>query len=527
MLQSRTGVIAIPVIVLLLLSFSATATTSDSQLSLLYQQVVPGGYYVWYPIYTAAASNWITISAASNVSISTALMSSSQFSSFNSSSTTEISDSLYLQNGTSVQHSLQVSMGDFYLVFFVPQGSANVSYNYVVDPNSPYQYGPLPSPEPTGIASFGLFNDSGMVTPYSVESSEVVGVADISSMQAYNGTSSSVNASMTDAGIQLNSILVVNETGGSQQVYWVQNTPTFDTGASLIAYGDNVWNFSVSGFLSNSTITSPVGYASTYVQYGVTQYYYSYEASNSTYAMPLRVALLINETATPGQGVLVQFGTQIFGSGTEAATPADWFDNVTIHDPTVQTAYFSVNGNATTPIGTYYDTEFVFGGEDNGEATSFTSLGATLGLFYDNASSGLLTSFPSYYSFGQDTAESADNLQVSFSGDGFVQVSVGTPNYAYLGTSSGSYTLTQAAGGSSSSSSSSSTSTSSATSQSASPTSSSYSTSSSSSSSTSSTSSSIPLSYLVLVAATASIILSGAVWVRVRRTASPGPPGTR
>jgi len=102
----------------------------------------------------------------------------------------------------------------------------------------------------------------------------------------------------------------------------------------------------------------------------------------------------------------------------------------------VQSAYYYVDGNDSTPIGTYYDAELVFGGEGNAEATNFTQMNATLGLYYFNSSSSQITPFPSYYSFGGDTGESADNLEVAYLGNGTAQIAVGTPNYAYLGTAS-------------------------------------------------------------------------------------------
>ena len=57
----------------------------------------------------------------------------------------------------------------------------------------------------------------------------------------------------------------------------------------------------------------------------------------------------------------------------------NWFDNVTIHDPTVTSAFFFVSGNNTAPEGSFYDTELVFGGEGNGESTSFSQLSASAG----------------------------------------------------------------------------------------------------------------------------------------------------
>jgi Thermopsin len=410
-----------------------------------FQVDIPNTYFEVLPIDAASSTNSIVFDVASNVTISTALMSSQQFSSFNSTGS-DIANSIFIQNGTSSQKTVHVPSGDYFLVFNAYDGNANVTYNFDLYPNSPYSGGPLPAPEPSGIATFGLDNESGNVTPYSVAAHEVVGVADISSLLAQNSTANLANSTVSGATLQLNSVLVVNEKNGTQQVYWAQNTPDFVTSASQVAYGDNLWNYSVSGFLSNTTITSSNGgYVFSSSQSGLTQYYYAVELSNSSYALPLDLALAINETVAPGQGVVVQMGAQVLRNGSELATPMDWFDNMTIHDPTVQSAYFYVSGNNTTPEGTFYDTEFVFGGENDGETTDFNQMSASLQLFYDNSTNGLLTYFPSYYGFGQDTLEAADNLHVSYSGNGVVEVSPGSVNYVYLGAASGTSSLSQLA----------------------------------------------------------------------------------
>jgi len=421
-------------------------------LPLEFQVDIPYSYFETVSIVAAAGTNSVVFDVGSNVTITTAFMTSSQFTSFNNTQS-EIADSVYVENGTASQQTERVPKGDYFLVFYAYQGNANVTYNYDLYPNSPYGSGPILAPEPSGIATFGLDNDSGNVTPYDVAAHEVVGVADISSLLAQNSTAGLANSTVSGATLQLNSVLMVNERGGAQQVYWAQNTPDFVTGALQIAYGDNVWNYSVSGFLSNSTITSSNGgLAYSYSQSGQAQYYYGLELSNSSYALPLDLALAINETVSPGRGVVVHMGAQELRDGSIPSTPMDWFDNVTIHDPTVSSAYFYVSGNNTTPEGTFYDTEFVFGGENDGEATSFTQMSASMQLFYDNSTDGVLTYFPSYYSFGQDTAESADNLHVSYSGNGVVQLSPGSVNYEYLGSASGTSSLSQLAASSGTSS---------------------------------------------------------------------------
>jgi thermopsin len=423
----------------LLLSAPAVAGFRNQSSSLPYYLILPSGYFQYYPINTVSSTSTVTLVASSNTSLSTAFMTSSQLISFNNSES-DLSDSIYLQNGTAAQDTLHEPVGTYYLVFYAYDHTANVSYNYETYPIDPYYSSPLPSPEPTGVASFGLYNVSGNAVPYQVETSEVVGLADVSALQAYNASAASDQSNPSGATLQLNSILVVNEQGGLQQDYWTQNTPDFVTAASQVAYGDNLWNFSVSGFLSNNTVTSTSG-GFVAPNTGSTGDYYSEENSNLTYSFPFVLALLMNETVIPGQGVLLQMGAQMLQNGTAPATPVSWFDNMTINDPTTQSAYFLVSGNQTTPNGLYFDTELVFGGENNGEATDFTQMSASLGMFYYNNASGVLDSFPSLYSFGGDTAEAADNLQVSYSGNGFSQVTTGTPDYVYLGQASGTLAL--------------------------------------------------------------------------------------
>ena len=398
--------------------------------------VLPPKYFQYFTIDSFANSTVIRYTLSSNTTVSIAFMTLAQLQSFNSSKT-GVSDSLFYQNGTTSQESLRAAPGSYALVAYSGGKTANVTLAYQVYPDNPFVDGPLASPQPTGIASFGLYNKSSIDSPYAVRSTDVIGMAEISALQAYNATAGTAQVNLSGATLQLNAMLVVNEKDGTSEVYWCQNTPDFVTAASQVAMADNVWKYSTSGLLNNSTVTSQggLGYVSSFQQYGTTEYAYVYEGSNSTYSLPVGLVLLVNETAEPGTGVLVQYGDRYFGGG------SSWFDNVTIHDPTVQSSYFLTSGNDTTPIGLPYDTELVFGGEGNGEATNFTRMSSTLGLFFTNGSSTSMSAFPSYFSFGGETEEAADNLRVSYSGDGLAQVSVGTPNYYYLGSASGSYSL--------------------------------------------------------------------------------------
>lgn len=404
--------------------------------------ILPPGYFDYFPVDAFTNATIVYYSLTSNASVSTAFMTSAQFQDFNSSNGL-LSNSITFQNGTESDRTLRVTVGSYDVLVYAYGGTANASLDLAVFPNNPLSFGPPTPPEPSGIVSYGLTNQSGIDTPYAIASTDVIGVASVSSVNAYNSTAESVGENPSGATLQLNSVLVINENGGGTQVYWCQNTPDFVTSATQVALADNVWNYSANGFLSNDSITSEGGggYVSTFQQNGTTQYYYAYEESNSSYSLPLGLVLLINATAEPGMGVLVQFGAWLTGGTLGASTRTDWFDNVTIHDSTATGAFFFTAGNYTTPIGTFYDTELVFGGEGSGEATNFSQLGANLGLYYANSTSDRMSAFPSYFSFGLDTAEAADNLMVRYLGNGIARVSLGTPNYDYLGAASGSFSL--------------------------------------------------------------------------------------
>ncbi len=99
-------------------------------------------------------------------------------------------------------------------------------------PNTPLSYGAIQGPLASGIASFGIANNSGVVTPYEIKTNEIVGVANISSMQVYTPNANQYGVAVTGATLQLNTELVINDNnaGTNQKVYWVQNVPDFETG---------------------------------------------------------------------------------------------------------------------------------------------------------------------------------------------------------------------------------------------------------------------------------------------------------
>jgi thermopsin len=159
----------------------------------------------------------------------------------------------------------------------------------------------------------------------------------------------------------------------------------------------------------------------------------------------------MNESIVQGQGVLISMGFVVLQNGTVLPNPEpDWFDYIMIHDPSASAAAFVVSGYRYTPVGaasplrSFYDAELVFGGGGNGEVTQFEQFSATLGLLYCSSAADNYTAFPSYYSFGAYTAEATTDLHVAYLGAGFGSLSVGAPDYVYLGPSAPQTTTTTA-----------------------------------------------------------------------------------
>ncbi len=250
----------------LALHFSPTVAAAVSKPLSLKAQSVPltqsltlrNGYYNYYEIDSFSSNTSVAYSVLSDAPISTALMTSTQLNDFGNNQSDSVSNSITYENGTSVQNNVTITPGQYFLVFYAYYSRANIEFGLQVSPNTPFSSGSLTTPLASGIATFGISNNSGVVTPYEIRTNEIVGTANISSFQVDTLNAGQYQVSITGATLQLNTLLVVNDNNGAnQKVYWVQNVPDFETGPSQVSFGDEIWNWTdQSGFLSNQTITS-------------------------------------------------------------------------------------------------------------------------------------------------------------------------------------------------------------------------------------------------------------------------------
>ncbi len=205
----------------------------------------------------------------------------------------------------------------------------------------------------------------------------------------------------------------------------------FNTSDQKYYFVDNIWNSTVP--LANVSDASLVGEGSTATCQqcsGQTIYYDTYPSSYLDYSLPLSVKLVIRENDT-SRGAIVSFGYQVLQNGTSSTEgPLVFFDKVLIpgsKNTTLLTTPYYFTPAGKDLFGNYYDTELVFAGESGGANTRFTSLGSSLWIYYLNNST--VKPFPSAYTFGLSTAESATNARTLPGPYGAVVIQ-GKPNLA-------------------------------------------------------------------------------------------------
>jgi hypothetical protein len=279
-----------------------------------------------------------------------------------------------------------------------------------------------------GIASYGISNISADTGPYVVDTDEVVGVARINGMLAYNASlPATQNLSAYAASLQLNAVVDIAAQDGALQ-YWLQDVIEFNTSNMTYYYTDNVWNVTTpTANVSNATLIGGGGVllSSTQALNGTWQNQTFY-ASASNLTLPLAypetlipvIALARNGTYPMVRMGYIQNGSYVF------------YDNVTIAAPGGAASMLVTPYQKTPAIdqanASYYDAELVFGGPSNQTMADFEYINATLWLGY--AGDNGIEPFPYLATFGSDTGETAQGISVR-QGSGSAALGTGTPDY--------------------------------------------------------------------------------------------------
>ncbi len=326
-----------------------------------------------------------------------------------SQSTTQLSSTLHSSLTTLSSTSIEQQTIAFSPIEDQEQILQNSWFQYYLDDPS--------VPAPVGVATYGIENQSGALKGYTISTSQVYGNAKINSLGAYNASlpteawNNAYSNARYGANLQLNAFVQVNTTTGVQ-VLWVQNTNRFDTlNKEVNTPRDLVFNSTQ----STSELAAASGKGS------ISDGTYSYGLSFEAYTLPLDLNLSIAVEVIHGTGVQVSFYNEPFGNG--------WFDQVLIPIKNVVSAAIVVTPYQTVGSDPY-DVELVWTGFCCSYGTTYTSMNSFLSLYFLNSYANMQV-YPSYYSFGSETAETAASLQVASTSTGG-QVSLGTVSNGYL-----------------------------------------------------------------------------------------------
>lgn len=292
-------------------------------------------------------------------------------------------------------------------------------------------------PTPTGIASWGLYNESGSIRTYSISTTEVIGQANISTLEAVPNWNYSLYPQWAFyscgpcAALLMNVVVLVNTSDGVQR-FWVQNNVHFFSTSTVagrprqVGYVGELWNFTTP--TSNlSRYASGTGMIGDY--YNQSLYMFgSLLRPSGSYALPLSITLKTSVSFPNDTGVEVTLSD---GPSVKEDYGVNFTGTVFLPIKHVESAAIAVNPYLPSAPGIpANDAELVWGGFCCFQAAKFDQMDSSLSLSYLNAQGGVVP-FPSFYTFGE-TGEFATNLSVTQTPGGG-RVTIGTTNNTYLG----------------------------------------------------------------------------------------------
>ncbi|MGC8729895.1 MAG: thermopsin family protease [Candidatus Micrarchaeia archaeon] len=255
-----------------------------------------------------------------------------------------------------------------------------------------------------GLASYGIAYSRNSIVPYQLNTTFVEGDAIIRDIKAYSyypETSGFTNITY-GASLQLNAVMnaLIN---GRQNVFWLQNVIEFNTSSNEYSFCYNIWNLtSENGSIYPGFIIGKGSLIMNSSQEGGKQSIYGYCTNPFKYKLPEDFSPIIMLQNTNSNTYI------IFGYRSSNKIYA--YDNLSFNKR-VYNASLLVTPFYQTPNLQFYDLEFVFGGESNGEAAVFQNINASIWLFYRYKNN--ILEVPSAYTFGLDTLESAQNITAS------------------------------------------------------------------------------------------------------------------
>jgi hypothetical protein len=259
-----------------------------------------------------------------------------------------------------------------------------------------------------------------------------IGIVANGSNFSNNGIDNTVNTDEISASVQLNSVDTdTAKSGASLQLnavlhvittnetidYWTQNVlQIYNTDYKTAGFVDNIWKTTSSNEPMVECVKIPF---SNHTICKKEQFYYR-GTSPFDYQLPFSTVLVMIEKVIPQKGIQVEF-MHIEHGNTKI------YDQRMLTIPNIVSASFLTTSDKTMANHLLYDAEFVWGGKSNGEIANFTSMDSILNLQYHDIDSNSWKPFPSYFTHGFDTGETAQNIYstIEMNFPGYARISLG------------------------------------------------------------------------------------------------------
>ncbi|WMT49403.1 MAG: thermopsin [Thermoplasmatales archaeon] len=270
------------------------------------------------------------------------------------------------------------------------------------------------APAPIGVASYGIINQSGKLTPYSYSTRSFDGQISINTASQLYMDGDSFNS----FSIQLNAILNnVTIRGNTGYQFWTQNVVDYSTSTHQLTFIDNIWNFSsptavmgsndiVSG---NGTVEPGVLYYDIGPTLNISEpFTLNLYLSSSNYGGENTVFFNYSISHKNSQGLnVLQKGS--YDRVQFNSTSGSSSGSMVIPEYTVTGTNLSNNG--FIPM----DAEMILGGEGGGSNAQFSKMNATMSLKYEK-SDGTYSNVRSAYDVGSETGETSTDISEYFMG---------------------------------------------------------------------------------------------------------------
>ncbi|KAA8922680.1 thermopsin family protease [Thermoplasma sp.] len=260
------------------------------------------------------------------------------------------------------------------------------------------------SPAPMGVSDVGLKNSSSGIVPYSINTTGVMGVADLNSTQVFYP----YDDQPYSFAVQLNAVLHgVDLFGNSSYSFWTQNVVIYSTRTHQLTFIDNIWNFSSQAF----NMTPNALHGDGKLVPGV--YYYDIGPTMNV-SFPFILELYLNSTLQNGNDV-VYFNYSLHNG--KVIRPGV-YDKVTFNssEEASSPAEFMISGYSPSPSGLLYDAEMAITGPGGGSNVDVYEINGTMALYLYNTTSASFVPAASAYDAGVDTGETSYGIDVGWYG---------------------------------------------------------------------------------------------------------------